>query len=111
MFPFGRATEVAALVRARILFEVSDKKGGEIHRRWLLAMKKDAPPSITAVDDTVDSSSVNCTLVVDNETIISLMKGKSSPEYAYMRGFLKIKGQMGAALKLKGLLDVTKTML
>lgn len=74
-------------------------------------MKKDAPPSITMVDPSFDESTASCTLVIDNDSIISLMQGKLSPEYAYMRGFLKIKGQMGAALKLKSLLEVSKSLL
>lgn len=106
-----RATNVASQVRAKILFDVCEKKGSPVLKRWLLSMKKDAPPSLTEVDASFDKSTVNCTLIVDNESIISLMKGKLSPEYAYMRGFLKIDGQMGAALKLKSLLDMTKTML
>lgn len=74
-------------------------------------MKKDAPPSLTLVDASFDKSSVSCTLIIDNESVNSLMKGNLSPEYAYMRGFLKIDGQMGAAMKLRSLLELTKKML
>jgi NAD(P)-dependent dehydrogenase (short-subunit alcohol dehydrogenase family) len=105
------AGNVASQVRAKILFAVSDRKGGSVQKRWLLSMKKDAPPSLTLVDSSFDKSSVSCTLIIDNESVVSLMKGNLSPEYAYMRGFLKIDGQMGAAMKLRSLLELTKKML
>ena len=53
----------------------------------------------------------NVTLICSDETLLSLSTGALSPEYAYMRGLLQVKGQMGVALKVKLLLlDVASSL-
>ena len=50
----------------------------------------------------------NVTLICSDDTLLKLSTGDLSPEYAYMRGFLQIKGQMGVAQKVKKLLAELK---
>jgi putative sterol carrier protein len=45
----------------------------------------------------------DCTLSASEETLIKIAKGEANPTTAYMTGKLKIKGDMGAALKLQKL--------
>lgn len=104
-----RATSLAGKVRAAIVFEIVNKQGS-VQKRWLLSMKKDSMPSIAVIRSEADSKTVDCTLVLEDSTVLSLLKKELSPEYAYMRGLLKIRGQMGAAMKVKNLLDVSKDL-
>ena len=45
----------------------------------------------------------DCTLSASEETLIKIAKGEANPTTAYMTGKLKIKGDMGAAMKLQKL--------
>ena len=45
----------------------------------------------------------DCTLSASEETLIKIARGEANPTTAYMTGKLKIKGDMGAALKLQKL--------
>ena len=61
-----------------------------------------------AVDDgkvTVSdgASEADCTLSASEDTLVKIAKGEANPTTAYMTGKLKIKGDMGAALKLQKL--------
>ena len=49
-------------------------------------------------------------LSCSDTTFLALASGESSSEFAYMRGLLKIKGSMGAALKVKALLERSAKM-
>ena len=45
----------------------------------------------------------DCTISASEETLLKIAKGDANPTTAYMTGKLKIKGDMGAALKLQKL--------
>jgi putative sterol carrier protein len=45
----------------------------------------------------------DCTISASEETLLKIAKGEANPTTAYMTGKLKIKGDMGAALKLQKL--------
>jgi putative sterol carrier protein len=46
---------------------------------------------------------VDCTLTASEETFGQIVAGEQNPTTAYMTGKLKIKGDMGAAMKLQKL--------
>jgi putative sterol carrier protein len=46
---------------------------------------------------------VDCTISASEETFESIVAGETNPTTAYMTGKLKIKGDMGAAMKLQKL--------
>jgi putative sterol carrier protein len=46
---------------------------------------------------------VDCTLSASEETFEKIVAGEQNPTTAYMTGKLKIKGDMGAAMKLQKL--------
>jgi len=48
-------------------------------------------------------------ILCTDKTFVGLATGKTSPEFAYMRGLLKVKGQVTAALKVKSLLSLAPT--
>jgi putative sterol carrier protein len=45
----------------------------------------------------------DCTISASEETLLKIASGDANPTAAYMSGKLKIKGDMGAALKLQKL--------
>jgi putative sterol carrier protein len=45
----------------------------------------------------------DCTISTSSETFERIVKGEQNPTAAYMSGKLKIKGDMGAAMKLQKL--------
>ena len=45
----------------------------------------------------------DCTISASEETLLKISRGEANPTTAYMSGKLKIKGDMGAALKLQKL--------
>jgi putative sterol carrier protein len=46
---------------------------------------------------------VDCTISTSEETFLRIANGEQNPTSAYMTGKLKVKGDMGAALKLQKL--------
>ena len=49
------------------------------------------------------ASEADCTLSASEDTLVKIAKGEANATTAYMTGKLKIKGDMGAALKLQKL--------
>jgi putative sterol carrier protein len=58
------------------------------------------PPVITQADEDAE-----VTLTTSLETFEKIVDGKQDPNIAFMMGKLKVKGSMGLALKLNGLLE------
>jgi len=60
----------------------------------------ESPAVLSHEDDAAD-----CTIRITSDNLIKLMNGKLDPMLAYTMGKLKIKGSMGVAMKLTGLLN------
>jgi putative sterol carrier protein len=58
------------------------------------------PPVIKQADEDAE-----VTLTTSLETFEKIVDGKQDPNIAFMMGKLKVKGSMGLALKLNGLLE------
>ena len=56
-----------------------------------------------AVNVTKGIGEADCTITATEETLIRIARGEQNATTAYMTGKLKIKGDMGAALKLQKL--------
>jgi|SRR6266536_3303883 putative sterol carrier protein len=50
-----------------------------------------------------DAGGADCTISASEETFQKLVSGDQNPTTAYMTGKLKVKGDMGAAMKLQKL--------
>jgi putative sterol carrier protein len=75
------------------------------------SMKMDFGSQIVYIDGTGDSNVVtdedkdaDCTLIVTPENFGKLVSGDLNPMMAVMTGKIKIKGDMGVAMKLQSLL-------
>jgi putative sterol carrier protein len=49
------------------------------------------------------SGEADCTILTNEETFERIVAGEQNPTTAYMTGKIKIKGDMGAAMKLQNL--------
>ena len=65
--------------------------------RWLVAVA-DGKIDVTEGDGEADT-----TITTSSETFEKIVAGEQNPTTAYMTGKLKIKGDMGAAMKLQKL--------
>ena len=65
--------------------------------RWLVTVQ-DGSIAVTEGGDDAD-----CTLSATEENFMKIVRGEQNPTTAYMTGKLKIKGDMGAAMKLQKL--------
>ena len=59
-----------------------------------------SPPVITNEEQDAD-----VTLATTLETFSKILEGTQDPNFAFMMGKLKVRGSMGLALKLNGLLE------
>ncbi len=63
--------------------------------------------TVTVADGAVSvaegAAEADCTIVASEETLTKIARGEANATTAYMTGKLKIKGDMGAALKLQKL--------
>ena len=64
---------------------------------WTVAVTDDG---VTVTDGAQEG---DCTIETSAETFSKLVSGEQNPTTAYMTGKLKIKGDMGAAMKLQKL--------
>ena len=48
------------------------------------------------------------TVTMKDKDFVSIAQGKMKPQMAFMRGKLKIKGSMGLAMKLQGVMDIAR---
>ena len=65
--------------------------------QWLVAVE-DGNISVTA-----GSGEADTTITTTEESFMAIVRGEQNPTTAYMTGKLKIKGDMGAAMKLQKL--------
>ena len=55
------------------------------------------------VEVTEGGESADCTISTSEENFLKIVKGEQNPTTAYMTGKLRVKGDMGAAMKLQKL--------
>jgi putative sterol carrier protein len=89
----ARAKTVVAKVKGAYLFVV---KTGDKEAHWTVDLKN-GTGSVSA-GKTVEKP--DCTLTLGEAELVQLLTGKLNPQQAFMKGKLKIAGNMGIATKL-----------
>lgn len=84
---------LAAGLNAKIKFDFGDDG-------VIFADTTVSPPTITEQDGDADTT-LSCSLA----TFEAILNGTQDPNIAFMMGKLKIKGSMGLAMKLNGILE------
>jgi putative sterol carrier protein len=87
----------AAGVNATIQYEITGDQGGTWH-----AIIKDGTCTVSAGA----APSSNLTLTMSSQDWLDMISGKLSGQMAFMAGKLKLKGDMGLAMKIGGLFQV-----
>ncbi|HET8575769.1 MAG TPA: SCP2 sterol-binding domain-containing protein [Methylomirabilota bacterium] len=87
----------AAGVNATIQYEITGDQGGTWH-----AVIKDG----TCAVNSGPGANPNLTLTMSSQDWLDMIAGKLSGQMAFMSGKLKLKGDMGLAMKVGGLFQV-----
>jgi putative sterol carrier protein len=87
--------EKAGSTNATIVFDLSGDNGG----KWWVKIHNGTAES--GKGDPADPA--NLTLLADAAEWVKIMTGKTDPTAAFMQGKLKIKGDMGLAIKMQSL--------
>ena len=98
-----------------VAFVINHDTGSNDKIIWLLDFTSTQNPYIKSfqnleevrADRSDNNSSLAVTIECSDETFIKLSSGKTSPEWAFAMGQMKVDGSMGVALKIKGLLNLT----
>ncbi len=85
----GKA-DVVKKVNATYRFDITGPTGGT----WILDMKE-GTAGVRQADE-----QAQCTITMTDSDFVSLIDGKLNPQMAFMSGKLKVKGDMGLAMKL-----------
>lgn len=90
--------ELVSKTKGLFLFQI--KEGGE----FFIDMKSGAG----SVGKGAPSDKADVTFITNEESMLSMFTGKLKPTAAFMTGKLKIKGDMGKAMKLEKLMSQMK---
>jgi putative sterol carrier protein len=86
---------------------VDPSRAAGLNTTYVLAIDGAGTWTVRADDDGVHvaegDQGGDCTISAASETFERIVRGDQNPTTAYMTGKLKIKGDMGAAMKLKNL--------
>jgi putative sterol carrier protein len=87
----------AAGITATIQYEITGDQGGTWH-----AVIKDGACTVASGA----AATSNLTLTMSSQDWLDMAGGKLNPQMAFMSGKLKLKGDMGLAMKVGGLFQV-----
>lgn len=79
------------------IFEWNVTKGGKTAGQWTVDLKRGAG-SVTVGPCT--QSKPDCSITVDDDDLASIASGKSNPQQLFMKGKLKVKGNVMLTTKL-----------
>jgi putative sterol carrier protein len=78
-----------------------------MHNSYLFDIEGAGQWLVTVADGSIEviegSGDADCTISTSEENFMKIVSGEQNPTTAYMTGKLKIKGDMGAAMKLQKL--------
>lgn len=89
--------ETAKKINCSYRFDVTS---GDQTKSWLVDLKS-SPASIKESDA---SASADCIVALSDETFVALMSGKAQAQSLFMKGQIKLRGNMMLAMKLDGLI-------
>lgn len=88
---------------------VDPAKTAGMNNAYVFDIEGEGQWAVTVTDGAVSvaqgegDGDADCTIVASAETLLKIARGEANATTAYMTGKLKIKGDMGAALKLQKL--------
>ena len=97
------ATQLVSAVGAKVQLNIDDKI-------WVINFEDVSSWSIVKVE-TIEKKACRVLIACSEDTMMKLIKGDLSAEFAFMSGALKIKGQMPLAIKFKEVLQVMNNLI
>lgn len=91
----GNAGDLAS-IGATYQFDLSGDDGG----KWVIELTEACQEVRTGGDDSAD-----CLISMSAADFMSMIGGSLNPQMAFMTGKLRVKGDMGLALKLQAVLN------
>lgn len=91
-----KANPDALGVNATYQFNLSGDAGGE----WVIALGGDNAGVTEGTDE-----SAQCVISMTDKDFLGIISGSLNPQMAFMTGKLRVKGDMGLALKLQSILS------
>lgn len=98
--PTAFRPEKAAGVTAIFQWDVSGPQGGQ----WYVEIR-----DATCTTQTGTAENPNITLTIGDENLVKLLTGRLDGTVAFMTGKLKVKGDMGLAMKLPQLFNLNQS--
>ncbi|RNA45144.1 hydroxysteroid dehydrogenase 2 [Brachionus plicatilis] len=95
--------ELVQKINGVYAFKITDAKTAD----WYLDLKNGSGK----IDSGVYNGQVNCTMTMSSDIFNKMTSGALKPTMAFMSGKLKIKGEMGLAMKLEKLMSSLKSKL
>ena len=97
------AAQLVSAIGAKVQLNIDDKI-------WVINLEDSTSLGIEKVD-TIEKKACRVLIACSEDTMMKLIKGDLSAEFAFMSGALKIKGQMPLAIKFKEVLRVMNQLL
>lgn len=95
--------ELVQKINGVYAFKITDAKTAD----WYLDLKNGGGK----IDCGIFNGQVNCTMTMNSDVFNKMISGSMKPTMAFMSGKLKIKGDMGLAMKLEKLMSTLKSKL
>ena len=113
-----REQQLLADINSLIVFDITAEEEDNVINTWVFncvaSGSSSSPSDILYVQQhklaVPPKIKYDAKIICSDATFIALANGKISPEFAYMRGTLKIKGKVNAALKVKSLLSLAASL-
>ncbi len=92
-----------------MIFDITDKQHPNEKHRWLVVTRDVDHPYVKLLEANVAAVDgiKTTTISFDDATALKLFKNDLSPEFAYMRGLIKVDGNINAALRFKSIIAFT----
>ncbi|KAG2373381.1 hypothetical protein C9374_012247 [Naegleria lovaniensis] len=102
---FKEHTDLVGKFKVTYVFDLINDQNKNIKKQWTLNIKNkdDCGVYLGAPVTTEGDKVVDCVMTMTDSNCYKVMTGQISPQSAYMRGMVKVKGSIGLALKLTGL--------
>lgn len=102
---FREHSDLVNKFKVTYVFDLINDHDKTVKKQWTLNLKNKDDCGVYFGAPVVKEGEkiVDCTMTMTDSNCYKIMTGKLSPHTAYMKGIVKVKGNIGLALKLVGL--------
>ncbi|EFC44717.1 short chain dehydrogenase/reductase [Naegleria gruberi] len=102
---FKEHSDLTQKYKVTYVFDLINNSNKTIKKQWTLNMKngEDCGVYMGVPESKEGEKVIDCTMTMTDATCYKIMSGKLAPQTAFMTGSVKVKGNIGLALKLVNL--------